>query len=325
MQKRRPELRLLPGGREAILFGALLLRLTSEPASPPAAARVVEEDTWQVLSADPRLRPPGEHPVRVLTGLLTAEPMTPGSLLPFRDDPRRLLAAVYDFDRHPYCRPEWVASCYAALLRLAADRRLSSLVLPLLGLRHGGLPVTAACDLLLTALATAPPGPLRRLWLVVPAAAIAEIAGLLRLAATARPSEQEMNMDARIEKFLTSPAFGVVGASVVRHKYGNRVLRCYLQNGKRAIPVNPRETEIEGIPCVAGVAELPAEVKSLSVITPPAVTEEVVAAAIAKGIENIWMQPGAESPAAVELCHKAGINVIADGSCLLVVMGFADH
>jgi hypothetical protein len=37
------------------------------------------------------------------------------------------------------------------------------------------------------------------------------------------------------------------------------------------------------------------------------------------------MQPGAESAAAVERCRQAGINVIADGSCLLVVMGFHDH
>ncbi|HEY7746945.1 MAG TPA: CoA-binding protein [Desulfuromonadales bacterium] len=51
----------------------------------------------------------------------------------------------------------------------------------------------------------------------------------------------------------------------------------------------------------------------------------MVEAAIAKGIENIWMQPGAESQAAVERCRQAGVNVIADGSCLLVVMGFHDH
>jgi predicted CoA-binding protein len=132
-------------------------------------------------------------------------------------------------------------------------------------------------------------------------------------------------MDPRIEKFLASPAFGVAGASTNRDKYGNRVLRCYLQNNRTAIPINPRADAIEGVPCVAGVADLPPEVKSLSVITPPKITEEVVEAAIAKGIENIWMQPGAESQAAVERCRAAGINVIADGSCLLVVMGFHDH
>ena len=132
-------------------------------------------------------------------------------------------------------------------------------------------------------------------------------------------------MDSRIEKFLSAKAFGVAGASTNRDKYGNRVLRCYLQNGRKAIPINPRADAIEGVSCVASVADLPADVTSLSVITPPKITEEVVEAAIAKGIENIWMQPGAQSPAAVERCRQAGINVIADGSCLLVVMGFHDH
>ena len=59
-----------------------------------------------------------------------------------------------------------------------------------------------------------------------------------------------------IERFLTSPAYGVVGASPRRHKYGNKVLRCYQQAGRRAIPVNPRETEIEGVACVASVLDL---------------------------------------------------------------------
>jgi predicted CoA-binding protein len=60
-------------------------------------------------------------------------------------------------------------------------------------------------------------------------------------------------------------------------------------------------------------------------ITPPAVTARLVPLAIEKGIKNIWMQPGAEHPEAVALCNKLGANVIADGSCLLVVMGYHDH
>ena len=128
-----------------------------------------------------------------------------------------------------------------------------------------------------------------------------------------------------IDRFLASPAFGVVGASPRREKYGNKVLRCYQQAGRRAIPVNPREAEIEGVPCVASVLDLPDEVKSISVITPPAVTEQVVQQAISKGIQNVWMQPGAESEAAVTACRQAGINVIADGSCVLVVLGYRER
>ncbi|OGR30612.1 MAG: CoA-binding protein [Desulfuromonadales bacterium GWD2_54_10] len=129
----------------------------------------------------------------------------------------------------------------------------------------------------------------------------------------------------QIDSFLASPAFGVVGASSNPHKFGNKVLRCYLQHDRRAIPVNPKESAIEGVTCVSSITDLPAEVKSISMITPPAVTEQLVPLAIAKGIENIWMQPGAESPVAIALCRQHNINVIADGSCLLVVLGYHDH
>lgn len=134
-----------------------------------------------------------------------------------------------------------------------------------------------------------------------------------------------MNIQEQIDRFLRSEAFGVVGASANRDKYGNKVLRCYQQHSLIAIPVNPKEATIEGVDCVAGIMDLPSHVRSISVITPPHVTEQVVAAAIAKGIGNIWMQPGAESSRAVDMCRENGVNVIADGSCILVVLGYHEN
>ncbi|MGW8313147.1 MAG: CoA-binding protein [Desulfuromonadales bacterium] len=134
-----------------------------------------------------------------------------------------------------------------------------------------------------------------------------------------------MTIPERIEAFLDAKAFGVVGASAKPYKYGNKVLRCYLQNHRPVVPVNPHEKSIEGLDCVPSVLELPGQVSSISIITPPDVTEQVVARAIDKGIRNIWMQPGAESAQAIEACEQAGINVIADGSCLLVVLGYREH
>lgn len=135
-----------------------------------------------------------------------------------------------------------------------------------------------------------------------------------------------MTTSERIDLFLGAEAFAVVGASSRPYKYGNKVLRCFLQNRRVVVPVNPRAAEIEGLTCVASVNELPGHVLSISIITPPEVTELVVEQAIAKGrIRNIWMQPGAESARAVEACERAGVNVIADGSCVLVVMGYHEH
>lgn len=134
-----------------------------------------------------------------------------------------------------------------------------------------------------------------------------------------------MTIQEQIKQFLTSPIFAVVGASANRDKYGNKVLRCYIQGNKAVIPVNPNEAEIEGIPCAATINNLPGDVESISMITPPAVTAKLVPLAIEKGIKNIWMQPGAEHPDAVALCNEHGVNVIADGSCILVVLGYREH
>ncbi len=134
-----------------------------------------------------------------------------------------------------------------------------------------------------------------------------------------------MTTKEQIEKFLTSPVIGVVGASNNRDKFGNKVLRCYLEHNRQVVPVHPAQKEIEGLDCVASVSDLPDQAKSISVITPPQITEKVVQLAAEKGIENIWMQPGAQSEAAICYCQEKGINLIADGTCVLVELGFSEH
>jgi uncharacterized protein len=134
-----------------------------------------------------------------------------------------------------------------------------------------------------------------------------------------------MEIEKQISTFLEAEGFGVVGASADRNKYGNKVLRCYQMHGRKVVPVNPVKDEIEGLKCVTTVSDLPDFVTSISIITPPQVTEKVVELAIARGIKNIWMQPGAESKAAVQRCIESGVNVIADGSCILVVLGYREH
>lgn len=125
----------------------------------------------------------------------------------------------------------------------------------------------------------------------------------------------------KIQQFLKSPAFAVVGASDDPSKFGHKVYMCYLRHGMKAHPINPRVTEISGNAVYKTIADLPEKVEAISVITPPAVTEKVVDDAIAAGVKHIWMQPGAESDAAVEKAEKAGLIVIHGGPCLLVELG----
>ena len=131
-----------------------------------------------------------------------------------------------------------------------------------------------------------------------------------------------MSVTDRIQSFLASGPFAVVGASVNRSKYGNKVLRCYQQHGREVFPINARADEVEGLKAYPSLAALPEPVKAISVITPPAITEQVVRDAAAVGVTHIWMQPGAESDAAIRSAEAAGMAVIAGGPCLLVVLGY---
>ncbi|KTD33697.1 CoA-binding protein [Legionella nautarum] len=131
-------------------------------------------------------------------------------------------------------------------------------------------------------------------------------------------------MSDQIERFFTSSAYAVIGASTNREKFGNKVLRCYLQHYKTVYPVNPTEGFIEGLACINNIADLPETVASISIITPPIITEKVVEQAIKKGIKNIWIQPGAESETAIDNCVRNHVNVIAKGPCILVELGFVE-
>ncbi|MEZ6196841.1 MAG: CoA-binding protein [Planctomycetota bacterium] len=131
-------------------------------------------------------------------------------------------------------------------------------------------------------------------------------------------------MPGDVKAFLEAPRFAVVGASVDRDKYGNKVLRCYQQNGRPVVPVNPRQTEIEGLVAFPSLTDVGGSDLGVSIITPPPVTERVVDEAIALGIRQLWMQPGAESAPAIARAEAAGLNVIHSGPCLLVVLGFRE-
>jgi predicted CoA-binding protein len=133
-----------------------------------------------------------------------------------------------------------------------------------------------------------------------------------------------MELSDRIRAFLAGSVFAVVGASADRTKYGNKVLRAYLQNGLQVFPVNPRQAEIEGLRAYPDLAALPGPVHGLSIVTPPAVTERIVEDAAAAGIRHVWMQPGAESAAALQRAEELGLNTIGGGPCVLVTLHYRE-
>ncbi|MBI4583569.1 MAG: CoA-binding protein [Planctomycetes bacterium] len=127
-----------------------------------------------------------------------------------------------------------------------------------------------------------------------------------------------------IRRFLASSSFAVVGAGNHMEKYGAKVFAAYRQKGLRAYPINPKELVIQGVKAYPALKDLPEPVEAISIIVPPAVTEKVVEEAAQAGVQRVWMQPGAESAAAVEKARSLGMEVIAGGPCVLVALGYRE-
>ncbi len=113
----------------------------------------------------------------------------------------------------------------------------------------------------------------------------------------------------------------VIGASTDRTKFGNKAVRAYLQKGYRVFPVNPKATEIEGQPAFPTISAVPIRPQLVSVYLPPAVLLKVLPEIAAKGCDELWLNPGAESPEVLAEAERLGLNVIQ--ACSILGVGLA--
>ena len=112
------------------------------------------------------------------------------------------------------------------------------------------------------------------------------------------------------------PSIAVIGASTDRSKYGNRAVRAYLEQGWTVYPVNPKEDQIEGLPCYRGIADIPTAVDRASLYVPPAVGIHLLDAIVARGARELWVNPGSGSP---ELLARADeLGLVAVEACSIV-------
>lgn len=132
-----------------------------------------------------------------------------------------------------------------------------------------------------------------------------------------------------ITSFFRLKQFAVVGASSDPTKFGNKVLKCYVNHGYKAIPVNKKETSIENIPAFDSLTSLAAQLKAdvaqtgVSIVTPPAITQAVIEEGLQLGFLSYFLQPGtydnsiANFLETVKKDKKA--NIIK--SCVLIQLG----
>ena len=113
----------------------------------------------------------------------------------------------------------------------------------------------------------------------------------------------------------------VIGASKDRTKYGNKAVRAFVRQGYAVYPVNPKETEIEGLPAFPSIAAVPVRPHRVSVYLPPPVVLKVLPEIAARGCDELWLNPGSESDQVLAETQRLGLNVIQ--ACSIVAVGMS--
>lgn len=111
----------------------------------------------------------------------------------------------------------------------------------------------------------------------------------------------------------------VIGASSDRSKFGNKAVRAWHGQGHTVFPVNPRENEIEGLAVYRSVLDVPVDLGAILVYLPPPVTIKVLPEIAKKGVGDLFLNPGAESPEVLETARSLGLSPIL--ACAIVAIG----
>jgi predicted CoA-binding protein len=113
----------------------------------------------------------------------------------------------------------------------------------------------------------------------------------------------------------------ILGVSTDRSKFGNKAVRAFHQHGDTVWPVNPKEAAVEGLPAFKSIAEVPGRPHKVSVYLPPPVLLKVLPDIAAKGCDELWLNPGTDSPDVVAEAQRLGLKTIR--ACSIVAIGIS--
>src|SRR3954469_20393506 len=111
----------------------------------------------------------------------------------------------------------------------------------------------------------------------------------------------------------------IIGASNDPRKFGNKAVRAFLQQGYTVYPINPNESEVEGLEAYKSIRDVPVRPQMISVYVPPQVLLKLLPDIAETGCEELWLNPGTESDDVLAEAERLGLNVIQ--ACSIVAIG----
>jgi predicted CoA-binding protein len=124
-------------------------------------------------------------------------------------------------------------------------------------------------------------------------------------------------MNQAIQEFVSGKRIAVLGVSRSGKKFGNTIYTELKQRGYQVFIVHPEAKEISGEPCYPNLASLRGRVDGVLICLPPRQAEQALREAVSAGMQRIWLQQGAQSPAVLATAQELGVAPVT-GRCILM-------
>jgi predicted CoA-binding protein len=113
-----------------------------------------------------------------------------------------------------------------------------------------------------------------------------------------------------------SKVVAVIGASADRSKFGNKAVRAFANQGYAVVPIHPKEEQIEGFTAYKSVLDVPGPIDMATMYLAPAIGMRVIEEVARKGIPEVWLNPGADSPELADRSRALGLKTVVACSIL---------
>ena len=110
----------------------------------------------------------------------------------------------------------------------------------------------------------------------------------------------------------------LVGASIDKNKYGNKIYNDLRYKGYNVTPINPKDELIEGDKAYTSIEEMEKLPDIVNFVVPPPIAMKIAKHSLELGIKHLWFQPGSENEEIEKWLENCdGINYLIN-ACIMV-------
>ncbi|MEG1255558.1 CoA-binding protein [Clostridium sp.] len=112
-----------------------------------------------------------------------------------------------------------------------------------------------------------------------------------------------------MNEMLNLKRWALLGATSDETRFGYKIFRLLEDKGYTVYGINPKYDFIDGIKIYKSIDELPEIIDGVNIIVSPKVALNALPKIKAKGIKNLWFQPGSFNDEVIDKAKELGFNI----------------